>query len=91
MAIYTHLFDMAGLSFYEHPMDGDEAPMQVKWNGLMIETEFYDMPNRDEALELLAQLKATNPAPITELSAWWNSEDQISNHRDDSGLPDDAF
>jgi len=59
----TYLFSQSGLSFYEHPRHGDEAPMQVKWHGLMIETDFYDMPTFDESAELLAQLKATNPAP----------------------------
>ena len=57
--MYTFLYNVAGLSFYEGP-EGDEEPISVKYNGEFIETDWFDKPGTDEAEDLKNQLKENN-------------------------------
>lgn len=43
-------FTYFGVTFYEHPTLGDEAPLFVKKNGKLCQTDLWDAPDSaDEA------------------------------------------
>jgi len=53
----TPLFTLHGVTYYEHPLLGDESAMLIKVDGVWCETDFYDRPDDGEARELAEQLK----------------------------------
>lgn len=54
----THLFTVAGVRFFEHPIYGDESPLLASVNGDMIHTDFWERPEADEVIEFLSEAKA---------------------------------
>ena len=37
-----------GIRFYEHPIYGDEAPLVVMVSGVMVETDFWEVPDAED-------------------------------------------
>jgi len=54
---HTYLASVAGLSFYEHGTYGDEYGLVLKWDGKFYSTDFYDMPDFQEAEDLKNSIK----------------------------------
>ena len=53
----TYLFTTGGVSFFEHPTLGDEAPLLVKSpTGSFLETDFYDSPDFFEVMDFIPTL-----------------------------------
>ena len=46
----------AGVSFYENPEQGDEAPLLALRGDVIVESELFDYPEHHEAEELCARL-----------------------------------
>ena len=56
----TKLATVDGIALYEHPIDGDEAPMMFKWGNGYVCTGLYNEPDVDpvEVREAYEALKA---------------------------------
>lgn len=39
---------VAGVKYYENPVLGDEAPLMVKVNGELIETDYWELSDADD-------------------------------------------
>lgn len=39
---------VAGVKYYENPVFGDEAPLMVKVNGELIETDYWELCDADD-------------------------------------------
>lgn len=56
----THIDTVAGVEFYEHPEEGDEAPLMayIPEQGAFLESSgFWDIPEEDEVETWLESLK----------------------------------
>ena len=39
---------VAGVAYYENPVMGDEAPLMIKRDGELIETDYWELSDADE-------------------------------------------
>ena len=53
----TMLFTIAGVNFYEHPTEGDESPIVAIVDGNLCRTDFYDRPDKYEALDFIDETR----------------------------------
>jgi len=61
-------FHACGVTFYENPVYGDEAPLMVMFEGKYYETELYDLPTEyDEAQEYYNNAIAGLPLDLEDL------------------------
>ena len=49
----TRLATVMGLGIYENPCFGDEAPVLVKIQGKLWETDFWEVPEMQELLDFI--------------------------------------
>lgn len=44
---------VAGVTYYECPKHGDEAPLQVIRDGALVDSDWYELPTEDEAAPMV--------------------------------------
>jgi hypothetical protein len=47
---------VGGVTFYEDSEYGDEVPMLIKYKGRYYDSEIYELPTFDEAIEIMTDL-----------------------------------